>query len=83
LAEDERDFRFLVDPLYEWAHQTPTRVPLTDWYWTNDGKQAGFQARSVVGGIYIKLLSHPTLWNKWLKRVHKQLDRSLAVAYHA
>lgn len=83
LAESESDFRFLVDPLYDWAHQTPSRVPLTDWYWTNDGKQAGFQARSVVGGIYIKLLGRSRVWNKWLKRVHKHLDRSVAVAYRA
>jgi hypothetical protein len=81
LAEHEADFRFLMDPLYEWAHQTPTRVPLTDWYWTTDGRQAGFQARTVVGGLYIKLLSRPKIWDKWLKRVHKHLDRSLAVVY--
>ena len=83
LAEDERDFRFFMDPVYDWAHQTPSRVPLTDWYWTTDGKQAGFQARSVVGGIYIKMLSRPRVWNKWLKRAHKHLDRSLAVAYRS
>jgi hypothetical protein len=81
LAEREADFRFFTDAVYEWANQTPARVPLTDWYYTTDGRQAGFQARTVVGGMYIKLLSHPRIWNKWLKRVHKHLDRSLAVAY--
>jgi hypothetical protein len=81
LAEDERDFRFLTDPLYDWAHQTPARVPLCDWYWTTDGRQAGFQARSVVGGLFIKLLGSRTIWNKWLKRVRHHLDRTLAVVY--
>ena len=82
LAEDERDFRFLTDPLYDWANQTPARVPLCDWYWTTDGRQAGFQARSVVGGLFIKLLGSRTVWNKWLKRVRHHLDRTHAVAYH-
>jgi hypothetical protein len=68
LAEDPADFTALVEPLYTWANETPTRVPLTDWYWTTDGKQVGFQARSVVGGLYIPLLKDPTLWQKWAGR---------------
>jgi hypothetical protein len=68
LAESQADFRALTDPLYRFAHESPSRVPLTDWYWTNDGKQAGFQARSTVGGIYIKMLAEPKLWKKWSAR---------------
>jgi hypothetical protein len=68
LAEDPADFTALVEPLYTWANETPTRVPLTDWYWTTDGKQVGFQARSVVGGLYIPLLKDPALWQKWADR---------------
>ena len=83
LADADEDFRILTDPLYEWAQQTPSRVPLCDWYWTTDGRQAGFQARSVVGGLYIALLRRPDLWEKWLSRADRHLDRSLAVSYGA
>ncbi len=68
LAEDPADFATLTDPLYTWANETPTRVPLTDWYWTTDGRQEGFQARSVVGGLYIPLLKNAALWQKWASR---------------
>jgi len=68
LADRDADFRALVEPLYDWAHETPDRIPLSDWYWTTDGKHAGFQARSVVGGLYIKLLANAKLWKKWRRR---------------
>ena len=58
----------IADPAYSFANGTPTRVPLTDWYWTIDGKQRGFQARSVVGGLYIKMLEHAEMWDKWARR---------------
>jgi Domain of unknown function (DUF4965)/Domain of unknown function (DUF5127)/Domain of unknown function (DUF1793)/Domain of unknown function (DUF4964) len=68
LAKEPADFRGFVEPLYRFADESTSRVPLTDWYWTHDGKQAGFQARSTVGGIYIKLLDNPAIWTKWSQR---------------
>jgi hypothetical protein len=66
LAESPTDWESLISPIYDWVNHSPSRVPLTDWYWTIDGTQVGFQARSVVGGVYIKMLSDWATWKKWL-----------------
>jgi len=68
LAESPEEFRTFIGPVYRFVNETPNRVPLTDWFWTLDGKQRGFQARSVVGGIYIKMLADASMWKKWSDR---------------
>ena len=65
LSDNREDFNKLTAPLQRFINESPSRVPLTDWYSTADGKQSGFQARSVVGGVYIPLLANPDLWKKW------------------
>ncbi len=67
LADNAADFNTLVDPLYKWANETTSRVPMTDWYDTKTGKQESFQARSVVGGLYIKALADKPLADKYRK----------------
>lgn len=56
LADDNATFEKFINPLYGYVTNTPDRVPMSDWYETPDAKQVGFQARSVVGGYYIKML---------------------------
>lgn len=67
LTGNRQDFDALLQPVYRWLQETPSRVPLTDWYETTDGKQVGFQARSVVGGLFLPLLGNAKLRNKYLQ----------------
>jgi len=68
LAGNSEDFQTIVHPVFEFLNKTPNRVPMTDWYDTITAKQVGFQARSVVGGVYIKMLDDPAMWQKWVGR---------------
>jgi hypothetical protein len=68
LSDNPADFEAFVSPAYKFANETPDRVPLTDFYETDTGKHREFQARSVVGGIFIKMLADQATWKKWAGR---------------
>ena len=68
LAGNQSDFEKIVSPAYQFANDSESRVPLTDWYDTVTAKQQGFQARSVVGGLFVKMLADPALWKKYAGR---------------
>lgn len=56
LANNQKDFDAIVHPIYRYVGETASRVPLSDWHQTTSGLMVGFQARSVVGGFFIKVL---------------------------
>jgi hypothetical protein len=58
----------LLHRLVLWADNTSSRVPTTDYYDTVSASQMGFQARSVVGGVFIKALFDPEVAQKWRAR---------------
>ena len=68
LADRQEDFEYLMRPVYEFVHFTLPRVPMTDWYWTHNAGRVGFQARPVIGGVFIRALADPQIWAKWTKR---------------
>jgi hypothetical protein len=62
------DFDAIIAPLWKFLNDTPDRVPMTDFYHTDTGKRAGFQARSVVGGVFMPMLQDREMWKKWSSR---------------
>ena len=57
MADDPKYTKKVYESIARMICETEDRVPLTDWYYTKTGKQAGFQARSVLGGFYINLVA--------------------------
>lgn len=56
MSSDLATFEAFIEPLHKFMNETVSRVPMTDWYWTDKPLQRGFQARAVVGGFFIKML---------------------------
>ena len=56
LTQKPEEWETLITPVYDFLNDTPDRVPMTDWYWTLDARRRGFTARSVVGGVFLKML---------------------------
>lgn len=56
LSGNSDDFDALIDPVYKYANETKSRVPISDWHDTKTAERMNFKARSVVGGYYMKLL---------------------------
>ena len=65
LSDSRTEFEKIFDPAFRFASESQSRVPLTDWYDTKTAKQSGFQARSVVGGIFVQMLTNEKMWTKY------------------
>lgn len=52
----------ILNTLYTWADQTPSRIPMTDWYDVFSGEASGdFRNRAVVGGLYAPMMTQKML----------------------
>ena len=56
LAESREDFEKMIAPMWLGYHLTPARVPMNDFYDTVTSLAMGCRHRTVVGGLYLKLL---------------------------
>jgi hypothetical protein len=65
---NDDDFAALTNPVFTFLNETTDRVPMTDWYWTHNARMRGFQARPVVGGVFIRMLGDSKTWSRWAKK---------------
>ena len=65
LATNTADFETLIAPIYNFMNTTTNRVPLQDSYDVTNVGSSGFDARPVVGGLFIKMLTDPAMWAKY------------------
>lgn len=54
---NQDQFNALSKPIANWLQATPVRVPFSDWYETKNAGIRGFIARTVIGGVFARLLS--------------------------
>lgn len=68
LSGRRADFEAILEGVYRFVDETPQRVGMGDWYDTSNGNLNFFQARSVVGGLFLPLLYDEAIWKKWASR---------------
>ncbi len=56
IYDDKEFFAKVCKSIADMISETQDRVPIGDWYETKNAKHIRFQARSVVGGLFINLL---------------------------
>lgn len=56
MTETDDEFEKFVEPLWTMYNYTLSRVPMTDWYYTITAEHRHFRHRSVIGGLFMKLL---------------------------
>ena len=60
MASTKKSFMSYIEPLWQAYNDSPSLVPMTDWYDTKSSHKAafqyGFKHRTVQGGLYIRLL---------------------------
>ncbi len=56
MASSDKVFEEYIAPLWKAYNESPSRVPMSDWYDTVSGKWVSFRHRTVQGGLFIKML---------------------------
>lgn len=64
MASSDEVFRRYIAPLCAAYDESPSRVPLTDWYDTVSGRWVSFRHRTVQGGLFMRMLMSKTILRK-------------------
>ncbi len=56
MTTNSADFDLIMNAEWKFANETVARWPLSDWHWTDSNKAVAFRARSVLGGLWAKVL---------------------------
>ena len=56
MASSKKSFMSYIAPLWKTYNESPSRVPMTDWYDTVSGRMVNFRHRSVQGGLWMRVL---------------------------
>ena len=54
---EAEDFEAIISPVWDFYNETTDRIPMGDWVWSDKPEHVQFKARSVVGGLFIKMLA--------------------------
>ncbi|HSY44278.1 MAG TPA: DUF4965 domain-containing protein [Candidatus Acidoferrum sp.] len=68
LTQNRDDVEDLASRVVNFLNATPDRTPMSDWYQTKTAQRVGFDARPVVGGVFIQMLYDKPVWQKYASR---------------
>lgn len=57
LMDEDADYaQRIIDAMWAFLNESYPRVPFSDWYFTSEPKERGFQNRTVQGGLFIPMI---------------------------
>ncbi len=56
MASSDKVFADYIAPLWKAYNESPSRVPMSDWYDTVSGRWVSFRNRTVQGGLFMRVL---------------------------
>lgn len=62
MASSDEVFADYIAPLWKAYNESPSRVPMSDWYDTVSGRWVSFRNRTVQGGLFMRVLMNKEIF---------------------